>query len=585
MLMVTMNQDPKKEEPEPAKEEEEAKKEKGWEVISESRSNHKEEEGNSNASQKEKVLVESEGHFSVPEQDQNQKKSHFEDVAKDAEGVKLDVESKEKELGPVTGNEIAGDRRGDIEMMRIRETMKTEATLETVETMAGKMAGVDVSMEVDEEEFEEHLRRASGMKKRDEVGNIGQDRIDGHGKLIDDAAPVNMNENGFVPVRRGSGVFHAQIGSQNVLGQGFHGNARGFDRVNSLGQQGIQGQGQNQVQLGMRMGSHSNIPNNNNLDPTNLTQLGSLANHHVNINQISSNHPQTITQSLQHGHPHSNNHIHSHNHMHGSPNHQQTTASPNLIHPNVTQSLATPGQSQNQTNPLIKMNNISQPYMNMLNQPYETQNRHICLEHQAIADLICHTDQKIICSNCALFGVHKGHNYVKFEDFRNDCRGKIQALKSEFEKMKFRRFLREGDKEAQFMREKIKDKKQLLFSEIDTASAEMIKKIKERGSRVKELIEKNFERFGEVVDEWSTVQMKIKDKAGNLEHRLLKLSKAVMSQNTDFQFLLENLYNDANFGDSPKKEIEDLTKEVMKHEGTAAGYIGSFFDFRFKIFF
>ena len=222
----------------------------------------------------------------------------------------------------------------------------------------------------------------------------------------------------------------------------------------------------------------------------------------------------------------------------------------------------------------MKMNNMTSPYMNLMNSPYETQNRHICLEHQAIADLICHTDQKIICSNCALFGVHKGHNYVKFEDFRNDCRGKIQSLKSEFEKMKFRRFLREGDKEAQFMREKVKDKKQLLFSEIDSASAEMIKKIKERESQVKELIEKNFERFGEVVDEWSTVQMKIKDKAGNLEHRLLKLSKAVMSQNTDFQFLLENLYNDANFSDSPKKEIEELTKEVMKHEGTASNYIG-----------
>ena len=68
--------------------------------------------------------------------------------------------------------------------------------------------------------------------------------------------------------------------------------------------------------------------------------------------------------------------------------------------------------------------------------------------------------------------------------------------------------------------------------------------------------------------------MKIKDKAGNLEHRLLKLSKAVMSPNTDFQFLIENLYNDANFSDSPKQEIDELTKQVMRHEGTAADYIG-----------
>lgn len=242
------------------------------------------------------------------------------------------------------------------------------------------------------------------------------------------------------------------------------------------------------------------------------------------------------------------------------------------------------------------------PHNNIKHNQFESETIHYCLEHRIPADLVCHTDQKIICSNCALFGTHKGHNYVKFSEFKQDCRSKLQSLRSELKKTKFRRFLREGEKEADQLREKVKDKKVLLFTQMEVASAELIRRIHEREAKIKAEIENRFNSFHEVVDEWASVQKKLNRRAHNLDHRLSKLSASLDSRQVDFQFLLENLYDGDNsqkknsktrgsagsigltrsgtettLGEkdeiSPKKEIQGLMDEVSKHEGTAEDFI------------
>lgn len=243
--------------------------------------------------------------------------------------------------------------------------------------------------------------------------------------------------------------------------------------------------------------------------------------------------------------------------------------------------------------------NLAHGHTSMHSPPFESPNRHYCLEHRVPADLVCHTDQKIICSNCALFGTHKGHNYVKFAEFKQDCRSRLQSLRSELKKTKFRRFLREGEKEADMLREKVKDKKVLLYSQMEVASAELIRRIREREAKIKADIETRFNTFHEVVDEWASVQKKMNRRAHNLEHRLSKLSGSLESRQVDFQFLLENLYEGAagrqktgakskgSVGSlgltgsgrgekdevSPRKEIQGLMEEVSLHEGTAEAVI------------
>ena len=50
-----------------------------------------------------------------------------------------------------------------------------------------------------------------------------------------------------------------------------------------------------------------------------------------------------------------------------------------------------------------------------------TPSNQFCTEHQTVANMVCLTDHKVICSNCALFGIHKGHDYCKFDDFKEKC--------------------------------------------------------------------------------------------------------------------------------------------------------------------
>lgn len=219
--------------------------------------------------------------------------------------------------------------------------------------------------------------------------------------------------------------------------------------------------------------------------------------------------------------------------------------------------------------PKMFMNNARSG--NIIPQNYDDSPSHFCLEHRTISNLVCLTDQKIICSNCALFGIHKGHDYIKFDNFKNDCRGKLKNIQNEFEKIRFKRFLREGDKEAHFIREKVEDKKRLLFSDLETLTADIIKNIREQETQIKDNIDAKFEQFETVIDEWSNIQMRIKDKSENLEHRLQKLRKAVNARQTDFQFLMDNLYNDGI--QSPTGDITKLAQEIQKNEGTATAFV------------
>lgn len=213
----------------------------------------------------------------------------------------------------------------------------------------------------------------------------------------------------------------------------------------------------------------------------------------------------------------------------------------------------------------------SPPNPNMVPQNFEDSPTHFCLEHRTISNLVCLTDQKIICSNCALFGVHKGHDYIKLENFKNNCRSKLKNIQNEFAKIRFNRFLREGTKQANFMRQKVEDKKRLMFSALETITDNLIAKIRAQQTQTKNEIDSKFERFEKVIDKWSTMQMRTKHRSDNLDHRLQKLQNATEARQTDFQFLMENLYNSGD--QSPISEITELKNDIVKHENTAAAYI------------
>lgn len=47
------------------------------------------------------------------------------------------------------------------------------------------------------------------------------------------------------------------------------------------------------------------------------------------------------------------------------------------------------------------------------------ENFETCLLHSKKADLICMECKNLICANCGLFGEHKHHTIIPFDDFLN----------------------------------------------------------------------------------------------------------------------------------------------------------------------
>lgn len=52
-----------------------------------------------------------------------------------------------------------------------------------------------------------------------------------------------------------------------------------------------------------------------------------------------------------------------------------------------------------------------------------------CMEHKKIAELVCMTDLKTICSDCVLFGFHKEHDYKKYEVFKGEAKKTLDEIK------------------------------------------------------------------------------------------------------------------------------------------------------------
>ena len=52
----------------------------------------------------------------------------------------------------------------------------------------------------------------------------------------------------------------------------------------------------------------------------------------------------------------------------------------------------------------------------------------MCKEHARKLELICIQDKRRICSMCALFGQHKGHEYLQENDVMNEISLRTEML-------------------------------------------------------------------------------------------------------------------------------------------------------------
>jgi hypothetical protein len=52
----------------------------------------------------------------------------------------------------------------------------------------------------------------------------------------------------------------------------------------------------------------------------------------------------------------------------------------------------------------------------------------LCLVHQKPLEVVCLVDMQKICTKCALFGQHKGHEFKSMEHIEEECKSFHQNI-------------------------------------------------------------------------------------------------------------------------------------------------------------
>lgn len=209
----------------------------------------------------------------------------------------------------------------------------------------------------------------------------------------------------------------------------------------------------------------------------------------------------------------------------------------------------------------------------------DTQMRHsdtgktprFCTEHQTVANMVCLTDHKIICSNCALFGVHKGHDYCKFDHFLEKCRGKLKTLRSEVEKTEFKWYVQEGGNEGDAVRRKVADKKEQLLSEAATATETILKKVKDRHEELKKEIHAKFRKFERIIDLRVSHHRSIRERVADFTRKLETGSAQLETGEVDFVRLFELLFQKGP--GNAFDEVEKIAQEIEIEKNNNSNFV------------
>lgn len=194
-----------------------------------------------------------------------------------------------------------------------------------------------------------------------------------------------------------------------------------------------------------------------------------------------------------------------------------------------------------------------------------------CTEHQTVANMVCLTDLKVICSNCALFGVHKGHDYCKFEHFRENCARKAKALRAEMEKTEFKWYVQEGGREGDAIKLRVADKKKELFGEVDEAVDAALRRIEERREELKKEIGGKFRRFERIIDLRVSHHQDISAKVALFAQRLETCEAKLETGDLDFKAMFEVF-----FAKGPKNafdELEKIGQEIEIEKSTNSTFV------------
>lgn len=162
-----------------------------------------------------------------------------------------------------------------------------------------------------------------------------------------------------------------------------------------------------------------------------------------------------------------------------------------------------------------------------------------CKSHRKSTDLVCLTDNRVICADCVLFGEHKNHEYKRDSEFLREAKGKIENLQAELGAARQSLFWNQGPKKLSELREKLKNKQDELNSRISEHFDHLYSKLKELEKSMQDELTFKIKDLGTKVNTFETQMNKITEKESSITSKLSSLSEKVNSRVPDYEKLIE----------------------------------------------
>ena len=195
-----------------------------------------------------------------------------------------------------------------------------------------------------------------------------------------------------------------------------------------------------------------------------------------------------------------------------------------------------------------------------------------CPQHLKKCDLVCIVDQKPICPDCVLFGVHSDHEYKKIKQFQLDTKDKLNDLKAHKEVLKQSAFIRNSGKWILDLKNKVAKRKEELSDEIEGRIESLIDCIKEKGKELKENLEEAFQFSEKAITAACLKDSDYVENFKRIDTQIDKLEKQAKNNSFDYPLVFSSLFSKDNLTNKIKKlsiDFEELeTKELfyMKEE-------------------
>lgn len=195
----------------------------------------------------------------------------------------------------------------------------------------------------------------------------------------------------------------------------------------------------------------------------------------------------------------------------------------------------------------------------------EQADSHYCNEHSKVAELVCITDKCVICTDCALFGTHKAHCFMKMKDFKCELKSKLIALESQAEVVRLKPLMASGEQQLLSLRGKVEAHKAHMRRNIRSYIDAVIEELQSRASELEQMILSKFSKFDCGISVIAGTAAQIQERYQVVEHTVAKIRSQVNSREYDYAFLMNSLYTAES---SAFNELKEIDEELTELEAT-----------------